>query len=186
MDYRRLPRASQKEYTVRMYYLIGLGNPGEEYEKSRHNAGRRVAETVDLGRRVKKIQSDTFMNTSGGAVKKVVTSARKSERLIVVHDDIDLPLGTMKISFGRGSGGHKGVESVQRALKTKNFVRVRIGIAPAKRPRGDGAVVSFVIKPFTPKEEKEFKKVAKQAREAIELIVEGNLPKAMSLYNAQL
>ena len=69
------------------------------------------------------------MNKSGNALKNIITSAKKAESLVVVHDDIDLPLGKIKISFGKSSGGHKGVESVIKAVKTINFTRVRIGIS---------------------------------------------------------
>ena len=129
-----------------------FGKSGEEYELTRHNAGRiAVLELVKKegmgelvfdkklnalvgkgeigGEKVQIILPETFMNKSGNALKNIITSAKKAENLIVVHDDIDLPLGKIKISFGKSSGGHKGVESVIKAVKTINFTRVRIGIS---------------------------------------------------------
>src|SRR3989344_3878760 len=136
-----------------MFIIVGLGNPGEEYENTRHNTGRMFAEhfikthnfsELKEDKKLKAITStgeikkekiifvlpETFMNKSGISVKPLITSTKKAEALIVAHDDIDLPLGTLKITFGRGSGGHKGIESIMRAIKTKDFVRIRIGIAP--------------------------------------------------------
>ena len=87
--------------------------------------------------KVQIILPETFMNKSGNALKNIITSAKKAESLIVVHDDIDLPLGKIKISFGKNSGGHKGVESVIKAVKTINFTRVRIGIS-STNAKGSG------------------------------------------------
>ena len=112
-----------------MYTIIGLGNPGVEYEKTRHNTGKMAVDALESKNvKAKYIHQDTFMNKSGSAVAKVVKSKKAAEKLIVIYDDLDLPLGTMKISFNRGSGGHKGLESVVRAVKTKEFIRIRIGI----------------------------------------------------------
>ena len=136
-----------------MYYIVGLGNPGEEYKLSRHNTGRIIVEDfrksedledfevdkkinalVSEGKLKKEkftlILPETFMNKSGLSLKNLVTSKKKAENLVVIHDDVDLPLGRAKISFGSGSGGHKGVESIMRAIKTKDFARIRVGVSP--------------------------------------------------------
>src|SRR3989344_1686430 len=111
-----------------MYIVVGLGNPGEQYARTRHNTGRMVADIVaEKVEGVKVFVPDTFMNHSGKAVSKVIKSKKAAEKLIVIYDDLDLALGTMKISYNRSSGGHKGVESIIKALKTEAFIRIRIG-----------------------------------------------------------
>jgi PTH1 family peptidyl-tRNA hydrolase len=109
-----------------MFYIIGLGNPGGEYGKSRHNTGRMAAEffSGSLARRSKKItiiESSEFMNNSGRAVAKYVKSKKAAQNLIVIYDDIDLALGAIKISWNKSSGGHNGLESVIKAVKSKEF-----------------------------------------------------------------
>ncbi len=163
-----------------MRYLIGLGNPGEEYENTRHNTGRMVvsafckekefgefefdkktnvltAEGKVAKERVLAVLPETFMNNSGSAVKKLAISSKKAGDMVVIHDDIDLPLGKFKVSFGKGSAGHKGVESVMRAVKTKDFYRIRVGITPAtpkgklKKPEGK-KIIDFLTGKFRSKE----------------------------------
>ncbi|MEX0913139.1 MAG: aminoacyl-tRNA hydrolase [Candidatus Paceibacterota bacterium] len=144
-----------------MYTVVALGNPGEKYNHTRHNAGRillvealrdrgwsdlsldsRIVDKEVAGNSMKVLLPDTYMNESGKAVVKMVGS-EASDHLIVVYDDIDLPLGELKISFGRGSGGHNGLASIISALGTKNFTRIRVGIARRNfwgklvRPEGD-------------------------------------------------
>lgn len=182
-----------------MFYLIGLGNPGEEYEKTRHNTGRIVASAFCAAHKFDDFETDkktlslksegkigkqkiicllpeTFMNKSGSALKKIITSKKKAEKMIVVHDDVDLALGRFKASFGKGSAGHKGVESVMRAVKTKDFYRVRVGISPAtpkgklKKPKGD-KMLDFITGEFKPAEEKILKKVTKKVIPEIEKVI---------------
>lgn len=129
------------------------------------------------------------MNKSGLAVKEFVKSEKAAERLIVVYDDIDLPLGTLRIAFGRGSGGHKGIESVARSIKTKNFVRVRVGVAPTtpsgkiKKPHGEQAVIDFVLGKFTQKQQDEVEQIVKRAVEATAAIVADGRAAAMNAFN---
>ncbi len=165
-----------------MYTVVGLGNPGEEYVRTRHNVGRMVAVLVDG---VKVLEPDTYMNKSGSFVAKYIKSKKAAEKLILIHDDLDLPLGKVKISYNRSSGGHKGVESVIRALKTKEFIRIRIGIAPTT-PSGKMKKVSgedFVLEEFKKSEESTLKKVVKRAAEAAETIAEEGLSAAMNVFN---
>ena len=148
--------------------IVGLGNPGKKYEKTRHNVGHMVVaqlETLRLaslaqGRETDFIlaKTDTFMNLSGKAVKKLTKSYKlKAERLMIVHDDIDIPVGAFKIQKGRGAAGHKGVQSIINELKTKDFWRARIGICPKKgKPEN---VEKFVLQNFTKEEEKILKEV---------------------------
>lgn len=178
-----------------MYYLVGLGNPGKEYETTRHNTGRlALADFVKNSMRkahyesahAKIIFPDTFMNQSGLALKPLIKSKKMAERLIVVHDDIDLPLARFKISFGSSSGGHKGVESVIRAVKTKDFIRIRVGTS-ASTPKGKVKkpvkVIDFLMGKFRPGELAIIKKLSKKITLAIETIIKEGLQKAMSLYN---
>src|SRR3989338_9404427 len=92
--------------------IVGLGNPGKEYDGTRHNVGRDMvavlADKLPAGAKIAEI--NVYMNNSGGPIRKLVASKKAAERLAVVHDDLDLPLGGVKVSFGSGSGGHRGVE----------------------------------------------------------------------------
>lgn len=196
-----------------MYWIIaGLGNPGEEYENSRHNTGRVVldyfrkkndfsdweknkklnalASKGKLARQnVLLIEPETFMNNSGKAIASLVKSKKQAEQLVVIHDDLDLSLGATKISFNRGAGGHKGIESIRRAIKTEAFVRLRVGISPAtlsgkiKKPKGEKAVYDFILGNFKPKEMEILKKVAKKVSEALEAIVSEGKGIAMGKFN---
>ena len=175
--------------------IVGLGNPGKEYEKTRHNAGRMAVELLAKEEGVKEfvfnktanalvakgevagikatlVLPETMMNASGKAVAAFVKSPKAAADLLVIHDDLDLPLGTTKMVFARGSGGHKGVESIMRAVKTKDFARLRVGIsAPgkknqAKKVSGEEKVIKMVIGKFKPAEEAVLKKVLKKSAEA--------------------
>lgn len=199
-----------------MFYLVGLGNPGEEYKESRHNTGRmavlkilRDLKTEDLKfekkanalisksefgkEKITFALPETFMNKSGAAIsyfiKPKTGKSKTIENLVVIYDDIDLPIGTMKISFNKGSGGHRGVESIVKALKTKEFARIRIGIAPTtlggklKKPQGEKAVLDFILGNFKPKEMEILKKVFKKVSEAIQTIIEEGREIAMNEFN---
>ena len=111
--------------------VIGLGNPGEEYEKTYHNVGFLFIKYLINKKPTNSelIKSDVYMNESGKFVAKIMQKTGvKPEELLVVHDDSDIELGKYKLSFGRGSAGHKGAESIIKSLGTKNFWRLRIGI----------------------------------------------------------
>lgn len=132
---------------------------------------------------------DTFMNKSGSAVSKYVKSVKAAKNLVVVYDDLDLPLGRIKISFSRSSGGHNGLKSVARAVKTDDFIRVRIGVSPhtpkgkIKKPLGEEKVMGFILGKFTPKDEAEFKKVLKRVSDALTCILEEGYVQAMNVHN---
>lgn len=194
------------------WLVVGLGNPGEEYVNTRHNAGRhaldRFAKDTDLSgwktdtkkqytvargtcgkQLVVALQPDTYMNKSGSAVLHFVKSAKMAEKMVVVYDDMDLPLGTIKLSFDRGSGGHKGLESIMRAVKTRKFTRIRIGVSPhtpggkLKKPQGEEEVLKFILAKFKPAEQDDLKKIYKRVSEALQMIVtEGPMP-AMNEFN---
>lgn len=194
--------------------IVGLGNPGKEYEKTRHNAGRNAVELVAKqegfedfvfsktsnalvvkgsvgGENATLVLPETMMNLSGKAVVVFVKSPKAAKNLVVIHDDLDLPLGTVKMVFGRGSGGHKGVESIMRAIKTKEFARIRIGIsAPgkknqAKKVQGEEKVIKMVIGKWKPVEEAAFKKVLKKVAEAVRIFATSGLESATQFANTR-
>ncbi|MDP2664716.1 MAG: aminoacyl-tRNA hydrolase [bacterium] len=136
-----------------MQLIVGLGNPGKKYEKTRHNAGFMVLDELEKKElpQARLLKPDTFMNNSGGAVKKEMQKLKiKNQSLIIIHDDIDIPLGKIKVSKGSGSAGHKGVESIIQSLGTKEFIRIRIGILPPEGKPED--VETFVLKNFKKEE----------------------------------
>ena len=154
-----------------MKLIVGLGNPGKKYNKTRHNVGFRVIDEIkkSLKNRDDIVLSkpDTFMNNSGIAVKKILKYSKINTRdLIVVHDDIDLPFGTIRTSKDSSSAGHKGVQSIIDELKSKDFTRVRIGI----RPEYEVDAIEFVLKNFNKDEEKKLKEIIKKTAEEIELL----------------
>jgi len=139
-----------------MKLIVGLGNPGKEYEKTRHNVGFVV---VDLlvesdqfdSTKAKFIKPQTFMNNSGQEVKKMADYYKIAAKdITVIHDDIDLPLGEIKVQESRGSAGHKGVQSIIDALGTNDFTRVRIGIRPEELTMDTD---KFVLEKFTSQEQ---------------------------------
>lgn len=195
-----------------MKIIVGLGNPGEEYLNTRHNSGRIMLEAVrknfdlpewefdkkyggivSLGKigkeKVFLLCPDTFMNKSGESVKKIITSAKKAEDLVVVYDDLDLGLGTIKISYNRSAGGHKGLQSIIKSIKTEAFTRIRIGVSPMtpagkiKRPHGDSGVIDFILAKFKKPELDLLKKISKKVAEAVEVISNEGREKAMGEFN---
>lgn len=186
-----------------MILLIGLGNPGKQCISTRHNIGREIAEhfarATDFGEfwfekkwnaqvaegkisreKIAVILPDTMMNKSGAAAAAAARFFKiKPRGIFVIHDDADIPLGRAKLSFGKRSAGHKGVESVIRALKTKDFWRFRVGIAGKRDIPAD----KLVLKKFTTDEQKIVKKVVKKTLEALQTIVEYSPEKAMNEYN---
>jgi len=147
------------------------------------------------------ILPETFMNKSGAAVGKFVKSPKKIKNslgktiktfpdLIVVHDDLDIPLGKAKMSWDKSAGGHKGVDSVIKAVGTQAFFRIRIGITPAKasgalkKPDHDTITENFIVAEFKDKEADEMKSVIKKVADCLEIAVTESPEKAMSEYNA--
>ncbi|MBI4136192.1 MAG: aminoacyl-tRNA hydrolase [Candidatus Vogelbacteria bacterium] len=174
------------------YLIFGLGNPGAEYEKTRHNLGARVAAAFrekTKNRKLVFLEPTTYMNKSGEAAAKIIKSKKAASSLIVIHDDLDLPLGRFKISFGRGAGGHRGVDSIIKKLKTQDFIRLRVGTAPStpsgklKKPVGEKAVVDFILAKFTPQEEIKLKRLTPKLFEALAAIAAEGLAAAMNRFN---
>lgn len=167
-----------------MLIVVGLGNPGKKFQKTRHNLGFQVIDALGFlsNKKVVLVKPKAFMNLSGKAVKSLIKKYKiPSTNLWVIHDDIDLPLGKIRISIGRGAAGHKGVESIIKELKSKNFVRFRIGIQPKTgKPRNPE---KFVLQKFNKEEEKVVKEVTKKTVEAIKFSLKFGLEKAMNKFN---
>jgi len=167
-----------------MKVIVGLGNPGKEYEGTRHNIGREVATLIakkfdfeafeanskfaghmargHIGKTpVTILLPDTYMNKSG---KAFLSLRAKPDDIILIHDDTDIAVGVAKISFGKRSAGHKGVESVMRVLKTRDFWRIRIGAQKKKHVDA----MEIVLKKFSPAERLSLKKLEKRILESIE------------------
>ncbi len=196
-----------------MLTIIGLGNPLPEYTKTRHNIGEHAVSTfvkgegIDLSpkklflalmgkgkvgtKSVQFILPQTFMNNSGKTVKAMYpdsTSKDEYENILVVHDDVDMPLGVTKIMFDRNSGGHKGVESVNRALKTKKYYRLKIGVIPTDakgnmRKPSPEKMQNFIVGAFNDAEWTVLKKTTKKVKEIIETFVLEGAVKAMEMAN---
>lgn len=196
------------------YVVVGLGNPGEEYENTRHNVGRMVAErvalrigvsdwrddkkshariakeTVTTGDTVLIVLPENYMNRSGGAVAPFVQNAKQAERLIVVQDDIDLPVGKIRVVFNRGSGGHRGVDSIIRALKTKSFTRVRVGVVPTtptgklKKPTGDSNIHALILNQMAKKDRLQIDTMVARAADAVLACITDGREFAMCAYNS--
>lgn len=180
-----------------MRLVIGLGNPGSEYTGTRHNVGQEVIRAcADHWKLEKRLFAEvakkddivfalptTFMNESGKAVQKITTTYHlPPTSLILVHDDIDLPLGTLRISQDSGAGGHNGVQSIIDTLGSKTFARLRIGVAGIGRKRTNAA--AYVLKRFTKTELPAINETKKRAVEALSVIIRDGRAAAMQHYNA--
>ena len=188
-----------------MILIVGLGNPGIKYERTRHNIGFRVLDKLQkendfpdfkFSKKSNSLiskkntgkeeiilsKSETFMNNSGQTVKKLITYySMPLTNLIVVHDDLDLLLGKMRISKNRGSAGHKGVESIIKELGSKNFARLRIGIRNQKSKVKNSE--KFVLKNFTKEEAKTIEKIIKESCSSLKMILSKGFEKAMNKFN---
>ncbi len=168
-----------------MKLIVGLGNPGKQYENTRHNVGYMVIDKLSLALRAKlktqklKIKNmivtktNVFMNESGRAVKKLMENGKwKMENLYVIHDDLDIPLGQFKIQFAKGPKDHKGIQSIEGTLGTNEFWRVRVGVDnrdPSDRIPGE----EYVLQEWTSQEYEIVNRVIKQVtREIIRWIRE--------------
>lgn len=184
-----------------MFIIIGLGNPGEKFKKTRHNLGfmavdffveknnlsefkmqKKYDSLISENSEVILVKPQTFMNNSGLAVKKLTKPyPLNANPLVIVHDDIDLPLGKLKISKDSGSGGHKGVDSIIDALGKKNFIRLRIGICPQSgKP---DAVEKFVLQKFKKEEQEIINSALQKTVDALNFFIENGLEKTMNQFN---
>ncbi len=185
------------------FLIVGLGNPGKEHARNRHNVGfmlldkladdfqitfsRRksnaaVAECLLDEKKVYLAKPQTFMNDSGRSVEALVRFFRIPEsQLLVVYDELDLPTGNIRIRPAGGSGGHRGMRSIIHELGTQDFPRMRIGIG---RPPGKMDPADFVLQDFSPDEKIEFPLVLKRAAECVRLFIQEGIQSAMNNGNA--
>ncbi len=185
-----------------MWAVIGLGNPGKRYLNTRHNVGfffvKRIAKnwdvkmrkrscrsktgiTVQQGEKIFLILPQTYMNNSGLAVKCVLDSKEVApHHLLVVYDDLDIPLGEIRIRTNGGPGTHLGMSSIVREIQTTQFPRMRVGIGPLPP---DETATDFVLNPFEDKNCPLLNTSLDAAQKALNLILDGHIEKAMNQYN---
>ena len=185
------------------YLIAGLGNPGKKYEFTRHNSGYlcldKLAQKLNIkinrirfkslsadvsicGHRCLLIKPQTGMNNSGEAVREAADFYKiPIEKIIVVFDDISLPCGNMRIRRSGTDGGHNGVKSIIYHLKSNNFPRIKIGVGA--KPHPDMELMDWVLSSFKKEELEVLRSTADKACDALELMVGGDIEKAMALYN---
>jgi PTH1 family peptidyl-tRNA hydrolase len=186
--------------------IVGLGNPGEEYELSPHNLGFRAVDRIanELGVEVRNRQCraltartligsetvllakpETFMNLSGISVRELVSKheVRVEEDLIVIQDELDFSLGTVRLQRKRSSAGHNGIESIIDAMGTNDFLRIRMGVAPDHKVE-DG--IGYLLSPFRKAQRKVVDEMLECAAEAVKAIVTDGEAAAMNRFNRKL
>ncbi|MFE3448387.1 aminoacyl-tRNA hydrolase [Nonomuraea sp. NPDC059194] len=181
------------------WLIVGLGNPGSEYEGNRHNAGFMVLDELAAraGGRFKAHKSrahvletkgavlakpQTYMNLSGGPVKVLADFYKIApERVIVVHDELDIPYGALRAKFGGGDNGHNGLKSITKVLGTRDYLRVRFGIG---RPPGRMDAAAYVLKDFGTAERKDLAFLVDRAADVVESLVEKGLEATQNAFHS--
>jgi PTH1 family peptidyl-tRNA hydrolase len=189
------------------WLVVGLGNPGKEYAGNRHNAGFMVADLLAgrLGVRFSRHRKAvaevaegrlgvgidaprlvlakplTYMNLSGGPVAGLAQFYKVPVgQIVAIHDELDIPYGTLRLKVGGGEGGHNGLRSMSRSLGTKEYVRVRFGVG---RPPGRQDPADYVLSDFSTAERKELEFLVDRAADAVEMVVQHGLEPAQNLYH---
>jgi PTH1 family peptidyl-tRNA hydrolase len=184
--------------------VVGLGNPGEDYAQTRHNLGADVVEIL-ANRHGAKLRAGknnsledtaridghlvglafpiTFMNNSGVAVRSLLRrhSIDDTKRLVVIHDEADLPVGRLKVKCGGGNAGHNGLKSIEQHIHTADYVRIRIGVG---RPPGRQDTADYLLRRPSKSDRVELDVVAEKAADAAEFLVDHDIDAAMALFNA--
>jgi PTH1 family peptidyl-tRNA hydrolase len=185
-----------------LWLVVGLGNPGDEYAATRHNAGFMLVERAARawgvalrgrlfksrtalarrgGEEVLLVQPKTFMNRSGAAVRAALDGKQAGPgRLLVVYDDLDIPLGEIRVRKSGRPGTHKGMISIAGEIRSEEFPRIRIGIGPL--PPGRDAA-EYVLEPFRRNERDDLERGLAQAAEALEMVLDGEIERAMTRFN---
>lgn len=194
--------------TVKPQLIVGLGNPGAKYDRTRHNIGFDVVdrlaqawhislsdqkkfhglfgEGVAPGGKIRLLKPQTFMNNSGQSMRSVIDWYKlPPESVLVIYDDLDLPIGKLRMRLSGSAGGHNGMKSAIAHLGTQNFPRLRIGIGSAKTEQGDKDTVSHVLGKFAPNESAIMTEVVQLAADAVEYSLKHGIEKAMSLFNSR-
>ncbi len=189
-----------------MKLIVGLGNPGRAYANNRHNIGfmclsyfartqgirfdkkqgqARVGSGEVADSKLVVARPQTYMNRSGESVSRLVKKFNiNHDDLLVIHDDLDLPLGKIRIRRGGGSGGHKGVNSIISCLESRDFTRLRVGIGrPATSFIGEADIIAYVLSDFPPDEKQLMAQVIPRVSEAILCLLTEGLTAAMNKYN---
>ncbi len=189
-----------------MKLIVGLGNPGRAYAHNRHNIGficlnhfaraqnikfdqKKGLARIGTGRvaanEVVLAKPQTYMNSSGESVSRLVKKFNVSlNDLLIIHDDLDLPLAKIRLSFGSSSGGHKGINSIITELGSQDFTRIRIGIGrPEKAEISEDEIIAYVLSDFTPEEKKAITKIVPRVSEAILCLLTEGLEAAMNRFN---
>ena len=185
-----------------LWLVVGLGNPGPSYSGNRHNVGFMVldvladrvggrfkahkgrADTVEgrlVGQRVVLAKPKCYMNESGGPVASLRDFFKvPADRIVVVHDELDIPFDTLRLKLGGGDNGHNGLRSLTKSLGTKDYLRTRVGIG---RPPGRQDPADFVLKDFTGAERKDLPLLVDRAADAVEALVSGTLEAAQNTFH---
>jgi len=192
-----------------MKLIVGLGNPGRGYAHNRHNVGfvclnhfartqgirfdrkqgkARVGTGEVAGSQVLLARPQTYMNLSGQSVSRLMKKFNINlNDLVVIHDDLDLPLGKIRLRHGSSSGGHKGIDSIISSLGSQDFTRLRVGIGrpttEGLAPTSEADIVAYVLSNFTPEEKQIVAQVIPKASEAIYCLLSQGLVAAMNKYN---
>nr|NIT13606.1 aminoacyl-tRNA hydrolase [Candidatus Dadabacteria bacterium] len=182
--------------------IAGLGNPGTEYEKTRHNVGfltvDKIAQEIGAGitkrgfqslynigsidsHRVLLLKPQTYMNNSGNALREAKEYYKiDTDKIIVIHDEIDLPLGRIKLKKDGGSAGHKGINSIIQNIGSDDFARVRIGVG---KPYEKNKVIKHVLSEFSKEEREKLTQVIEDAKDSVYEIIRSGIEKAMNIFN---
>jgi PTH1 family peptidyl-tRNA hydrolase len=193
-----------KEGRQAMYLILGLGNPGKRYQYTRHNIGFMVLEKIAARWKVELKQKSfdalwnrgkiadinvllampqTYMNLSGNAARKLLAYFKLDiSNLIVIHDDLDLPFGTIRLKTGGGDAGHKGLKSITTCLGSADFMRIRMGIG---KPSDRTPVEDYVLQKFNPDESAMLQQSIQSASEAVEEIIISSMQQAMAKYHTK-
>lgn len=185
-----------------MKLVLGLGNPGRKYERTRHNLGFLVVDQLASGNRIAVnkrkynsligdwqrdgekvllVKPQTYMNHSGGAVRNLFRYLPVAVKdLVVIHDDLDLPFGRIRIRQKGGAGGHRGVLSILEALGDQGFLRVRVGVG---RPPQGMDPTDYLLQPFSPEEQVLLEGVVSKAAQAVETLLHKGPHRAMEAFN---
>ncbi|MFA1541176.1 aminoacyl-tRNA hydrolase [Actinomadura monticuli] len=186
-----------------LWLVVGLGNPGPSYAKNRHNAGFMVLDVLAAraggrfkshraradvlegrlaGARAVLAKPRSFMNESGGPVKALRDFYKVPvERLVVVHDELDIPFGAVRLKQGGGDNGHNGLRSITKSLATREYPRVRFGVG---RPPGRMDAAAFVLKDFSAAERKDLEFEVDRAADAVEALIADGLAAAQNVFHA--
>lgn len=189
------------------WLILGLGNPGPEYAATRHNIGQMVLDELATkvggsfkkhskaraqilegrlgigGPKVILAKPLTYMNLSGGPTSALANFyGIEPDRIIVVHDELDIPFDSVKLKIGGGEGGHNGLRDISKALATKDYYRVRTGIG---RPPGQMPTADFVLKPFSSTEKKDLPFLISSAADATEMLIKEGLLATQQRYHTQ-